>query len=155
LQKQQQLDQNAAARRRYSSEPLSVLHQQALRCFSSASSSSGSIHPLDPLTGDEISQTSEAVRKFLGLSPANTVQHLRFVSISLCEPPKKDYVAGIKTPRSAEVVALNPHTGVASEYTVDLEANRVVDSKDLPKGVQPLLTPEVCITWMMNVCDHT
>jgi hypothetical protein len=38
---------------------------------------------------------------------------------------------------------------------VDLEANRVVDSKDLPKGVQPLLTPEVCITWMMNVCDHT
>jgi primary-amine oxidase len=80
----------------------------------------------------------------LGLTPDNVVQHLRFVSISLAEPPKQDYIQGIPTPRCAEVVALNPHSGIASEYKVNLELDRVVFAKDLPKGVQPLLTPEDC-----------
>ncbi|KAG7372128.1 copper amine oxidase [Nitzschia inconspicua] len=101
-------------------------------------------HPLDPLSADEITHAAAAVRNHLGLSPDNTVQHLRFVSVSLNEPPKKDYIQGNKTPRKAEIVALNPVTGIASEYKVDLDAGRVVDAKDLPKGVQPLLTPEDC-----------
>ena len=102
------------------------------------------VHPLDPLTADEIEQASDAVKKYLGLTPANTVQHIRFVCVSLLEPPKKDYISGIKTPRSAEIVALNPYTGIGSEYKVDLEANKVISAEDLPPGVQPLLTPEDC-----------
>ena len=108
------------------------------------STTTTSAHPLDPLSADEISQASSIVRSYLGLTPTNIVQQLRFVCVSLLEPPKKDYIAGNPTPRSAEVVALNPLTGIASEYKVNLESNRVVEAKDLPKGVQPLLTPEDC-----------
>lgn len=102
------------------------------------------VHPLDPLTSEEIKAASSIVQSFLGLTPENVVQQLRFVAVSLAEPPKKDYLAGNKTPRTAEVVALNPTTGLAAEYKVDLEAWKVSFSKELPKGVQPLLTPEDC-----------
>jgi primary-amine oxidase len=134
----------------------SSVHQREQRsAFSSSSSSQRSmatvadmaesdVHPLDPLSADEIIQASDAVKKYLGLTPDNVVQQLRFVSVSLLEPPKKEYLEGISTPRSAEVVALNPATGIGSEYKIDLEADKVIFAKDLPKGVQPLLTPEDC-----------
>jgi primary-amine oxidase len=109
------------------------------------------LHPLDPLTSDEILAASEAVKTHLGLTPDNVVQHLRFVSISMLEPPKADYISGIiQTPRQAEVISLNPLTGIASVYIVNLDLdknndnNKIVSSKDLPKGAQPLLTPEDC-----------
>lgn len=101
-------------------------------------------HPLDPLSAEEIQEASAALRAFLGLTPDNVVQNLRFVAVSLKEPPKKDYVQGIVTPRQAEIVALNPTTGIASEYDVNLETGKVVHANELPKGVQPLLTPEDC-----------
>jgi primary-amine oxidase len=106
---------------------------------------------LDPLLPDEITRASDAVRKYLGLSPDKTAQNLRFVSISLLEPPKADYINGVKTPRQAECITLNPLTGIASNYTVnlsdndnDVDAAKVSASKDYPKGTQPLLTPEDC-----------
>jgi primary-amine oxidase len=110
----------------------------------SAGDDSPSIHPLDPLSSDEISQTSAAVQSFLGLTPDNVVQNLRFVAISLLEPTKKDYINGNPVPRKAEVVTLNPKTGISSEYHVNLETSRVIFSENLPKGTQPMLTPEDC-----------
>jgi primary-amine oxidase len=114
------------------------------RTLSTTASTTTSPHPLDPLTADEITQASEAVRNHLGLSPVNVDKHVRFASISLNEPPKQDYIQGIVTPRRAEIVALNPTTGIASEYQVDLNTGQVVYSNDLPRGVQPLLTPDDC-----------
>jgi len=118
---------------------------QAPRSFATLTTpitSSG--HPLDPLSGQEIEAASASVRSFLGLTPETTVENLRFVAVTLKEPPKQEYIQGIPTPRRAEIVALNPTTGIASEYDVDLETGKVISSIDLPRGVQPLLTPEDC-----------
>ena len=110
---------------------------------------SSAFHPLDPLSPNEITQASDAVRKHLGLTPDNAVQNLRFVSISLREPRKKDYIEGVEeTPRQAECIALNPQTGIASNYTVSLAGAdseaKIAESMEYPKGTQPLLTPEDC-----------
>ncbi len=121
------------------------------RLVASITAESSSHHPLDPLLPGEITLASEAVRTYLGLTADNAAT-LRFVSISLLEPPKSDYIKGIKTPRQAECIALNPQTGIATNYTVTLTENddgddakaKVSTSKDYPKGTQPLLTPEDC-----------
>ncbi|VEU39581.1 unnamed protein product [Pseudo-nitzschia multistriata] len=124
----------------------SVFHQLVSFSRRALSSSATVIHPLDPLLPDEITRASDAVRKHLGLTPDNAVQNLRFVSISLLEPPKADYIQGVKTPRKAECITLNPQTGIASNFTVTLENNeaKIVESTEYPKGTQPLLTPEDC-----------
>jgi primary-amine oxidase len=117
----------------------SSFHVQTPRFFATSTK-----HPLDPLSGDEILEASTAIRKYLGLTPDSSVRHLRFVAVSLKEPPKQEYIKGNPTPRQAEIVTVNPATGIASEYEVNLETGKVVYSHDLPKGVQPLLTPEDC-----------
>lgn len=109
-----------------------------------ATSAAVTPHPLDPLSAEEIIEASSAVRSYVGLTPDNTVKNLRFVAVSLKEPPKKDYISGISVPRHAEIVALNPTTGIAAEYDVNLETLRVSSARELPQGVQPLLTPEDC-----------
>lgn len=119
---------------------LPALRKYSLRSFSSTAA----VHPLDPLSADEVTKASAAVRTFLGTPSDDAGTTLRFVSVSLSEPPKKEYLAGIKTPRKAEIVALNPSTGIGAEYEVNLESGEVVYSQDLPPGVQPLLTPEDC-----------
>jgi Cu2+-containing amine oxidase len=118
---------------------------------------SSTSHPLDPLSGAEIQAASSAVKKHLGVSPDNMVQTLRFVAVSLLEPPKKEYLLAQSSEvvppalaRRAEIIALNPSTGVASEYHVELsnstteEDAKVIYQIDLPLGTQPLFTPEDC-----------
>jgi primary-amine oxidase len=121
-------------------------HNHKIPIACSRGFSSGPTHPLDPLSAIEIENASTIVRSYLGYdsSDGGANNSLRFVSTSLFEPPKKDYIAGIKVARQAEIVTLNPTTGIASEYQVDLETSEVVSSVNLPKGVQPLLTPEDC-----------
>jgi primary-amine oxidase len=82
----------------------------------------------------------------------NIVQQLRFVAVSLLEPPKKEYLShqnadnyNITIERMAQVIALNPSTGVATEYHVDLDQETLVTSNDLPLGTQPMFTPEDCV----------
>lgn len=90
-------------------------------------------HPLQSLTANEIQKASKATKSHLG------TDNVRFVAVSLLEPAK-DAV------RSAEVVALNPDTGIASELTIAMdEEASVVKSQDLAPGVQPMFTPEVCM----------
>uniref|UniRef100_A0A7S2XTZ3 Amine oxidase n=2 Tax=Attheya septentrionalis TaxID=420275 RepID=A0A7S2XTZ3_9STRA len=105
-------------------------------------------HPLDPLTASEIKSTASAVKKTLD------DDNIRFVAISLKEPRKVDLLAhdnnqstNESLERRAEVIVLNPSTGIASELTVCLnnEAGAVVESHtELRSGVQPMLTPDDC-----------
>jgi len=102
-------------------------------------SSSSTFHPLDPLSPEEISLASAAVQTFAADAK------LRFVAVTLKEPSQKQQKEGHK--RQAEVVALDPSTGLASEFTLDIingASAAVVDSKTLPSGTQPMFTPEDC-----------
>jgi len=99
------------------------------------------MHPLDPLSAGEITAASQAVKDFVAVDK----QHqLRFVAVSLKEPARADHPA---TSRQAEVVTLDPSTGLASEFDVNLGAGEkatVISSKKLPLGTQPMLTPDDC-----------
>ncbi len=103
-----------------------------------------SSHPLDPLSAEEITDASSVVSSYLGLTPDNKVKNIRFVAVSLKEPPKKEYLSRIHVPRHAEIVAINPTTGIVTEYEVNLETSKVTSTCELPKGKQPMLTPEDC-----------
>lgn len=48
------------------------------------------------------------------------------------------------SPRVADVVVLNSETGIASEVTVNLDTSEIIQNVALPRGVQPLFTPEDC-----------
>ena len=110
-------------------------------------------HPLDPLSSEEISRASQIVREHLGiaLSDDPDLHKLRFTAVSLQEPPKQQLWSFLheqrNTPpprRCAEIVVLQPNTGLASEYTVDLTSHELLSSRTLAPGVQPLFTPEDC-----------
>jgi len=94
-------------------------------------------HPLQSLMANEIQKACKATKNRLN------GDNIRFVAISLSEPAKQD-----TTSRTAEVVALNPDTGIATELTIELydksEETNVTKCLDLPAGVQPMFTPEDC-----------
>ena len=101
-------------------------------------------HPLDQLSAAEVAAAAELVRGALAERAAGAA--VRFVSISLLEPPKaatKAALAGAAPapPRRAEAVAMLP-TGAAFRVVADLEAGAV--EAVAPQPGQPLLTPEDC-----------
>jgi primary-amine oxidase len=112
------------------------------------------VHPLDPLSADEISCASAAVKKYLSTVKDTDASPVRFVAVSLNEPKKKEllsYYDDATSPsnpmkRMAEVVALVD--GICSELLVDLSSQDdegvVVDHIDLPAGTQPLFSPDDC-----------
>ena len=108
------------------------------------STTATSTHPLDELTSEEITRAAEAVRNAF----ADT--ELRFNSVTLAEPSKKDLTLFAqdgpeKTPkRTAEVVVLVPKTGEAYVCYVDYEANDDVQTNKLPLGTQPPYSPDDC-----------
>jgi primary-amine oxidase len=92
------------------------------------------VHPLDPLTREEI-QTAVQVLKSAGKTSETT----HFATIFLHEPPKKE-VWGLKPgqslPRQAFVVVYDQAPHATYEAVVDLGEKRVVTWKRIP-GVQP------------------
>ena len=110
------------------------------------------LHPLCSLTPKEIAVTADSVKSFF--AERGNDSHLRFVSINLNEPNKRVLQSaaenGTKPPRKAEVLVLNTETGIASEIEVNLQVKgdaitaAVGNAKELPRGVQPLLTPDDC-----------
>jgi primary-amine oxidase len=66
-------------------------------------------------------------------------EDVRFVAITLAEGSKYETA----TSRKADVIILKPG-GLGCEVLVDLPSKSVLSSKDLPKGVQPMFTPEDC-----------
>jgi primary-amine oxidase len=94
------------------------------------------VHPLDPLTADEIRRAVELVR-------AERSGTLRFVSVSLNEPDKRHLATWPNGPiaRKAEVVALQPVEESAFEAVVDLDAGSVETLRGLD-AQQPAVVPE-------------
>ena len=115
-------------------------------------------HPLDPLTANEISSASSAVKKYLVQKEQKDPSSIRFVAVSLCEPEKKDLLSLLKeevfdptkVTRRAEIVTLVD--GIASELVVNLrredddgaDDDDVVSYVSLPPGTQPLYSPDDC-----------
>lgn len=91
-------------------------------------------HALCCLTPDEIRAAAGAVKAHYDAA--------RFVAISLKEPSKNSVTTST---RQAEVLILNTETGLASEIEVELgDTPEVTFTKELERGVQPLLTPDDC-----------
>jgi primary-amine oxidase len=90
-------------------------------------------HSIKPLDADEVTVAANIVKAagngISGSSP-------RFIAISLKESATSS--------RQAEIITLDPVIGQGYEYDVDLEQGAVVNTNMIPKGAQPLLTPEDC-----------
>ena len=96
------------------------------------------LHPLDPLTVDELSSLKNILESSRAFS-TNTY----FGWIELEEPPKElldQYVPHSTFPRVAHLSAIDYEKKTAFSVTVDLRARRVVSAINL-KDLQPGLTP--------------
>jgi primary-amine oxidase len=95
------------------------------------------MHPLDPLTAEELRVTASTVRGAQQLGPS-----WRFASIALQEPPKtevKAWVAGDPVPRRSLSVLWDGQTNQTYEAVVDLVGERVDSWVHVP-GVCPNFT---------------
>src|SRR4051794_35364504 len=102
-------------------------------------SATGVAHPLDPLSLEEISRATAAVRDRPELS-----QRLRFATVTLHEPPK-DVILGFKpgnrVERQAFVVVLDNASEKTYEAVVSLDSNTVASFRHVP-DVQPSMLVE-------------
>jgi primary-amine oxidase len=91
-------------------------------------------HPLEPLTADEITLAGEIVR-----SARNLSARVRFVSVTLREPPKSVVLAfqpGDPIEREAFIILLDNAQEATYEAVVSLTARQVISWEHIP-GVQP------------------
>ena len=93
-------------------------------------------HPLDPLTGSEIKEAVDIVRK--------EYNDLFFNAVSLWEPRKAEMTAWLASPKTAQkphrvadVVAIGRGSKVY-DGLIDLEEKKIL-SWELTEGVQPLV----------------
>ncbi len=94
------------------------------------------VHPLDPLSREEIAAAGKLLKES-GKLPANA----RFQTIVLNEPPKAEvyaFNAGENFRREAFFVAYDRANNKTYEGVVDLRGQRVVSVREVP-GVQPSL----------------
>src|SRR5579871_3562707 len=99
-----------------------------------APSAIGLQHPLEPLSTDEIAATVEILRRERGLGP-----RVRFVSISLHEPPKDAVLAFPEQgpiERQAFVILLDNEQAQTYEAVVSLSRGTVLAWERIP-DVQP------------------
>src|SRR5712691_11613254 len=99
-----------------------------------SSTLTSALHPLEPLTADEIKAAVEIVRAERRLS-----ERVRFVSVNLHEPPKivvLHFTQGDAVSREAFIILLDNSDGMTYEAVVSVTEGRVVDWKPVP-GVQP------------------
>src|SRR5262245_14139638 len=97
------------------------------------------LHPLDPLTTDEISQAVAIVGKTRALS-----DDALFVRVSLHEPSKETVLGlrdGAPLDRQAFVMLRARQARATFEAIVSLERGVVVSWREIP-GVQPPITVE-------------
>jgi len=107
------------------------------------------------LSADEIRAVVAAVRDGRRASASSTSSSsspspLRFVAVTRKEDEGTEHGA---RSRAADVLTLDPSTGLATEHVVSLSvaagdgkkiAAQIVSSVTLPAGVQPMLTPDDC-----------
>jgi primary-amine oxidase len=94
------------------------------------------LHPLEPLSAEEVSAASAILKAEKGLQAS-----ARFVFISLHEPPKPAVQAGETVPREAFVVLYEKAERKTYEAVVSLTDAAVVSFTHIP-GVQPPVTFE-------------
>src|SRR5262245_1407958 len=94
----------------------------------------GTVHPLDPLSADEIARTWELIKAGQALGPRT-----RVISVTLHEPPK-DVVLGHRrgdpVERQAFAIVLDNGSRTTFEAVVSLTRERVLSWTRVP-GVQP------------------
>lgn len=100
------------------------------------------LHPLDPLTPDEISKSSSIIRQ--NIPNFNGI----FNSITLKEPEKVFLIAHWneekEVDRKAFVILIENGTGKVIEILVNLTKEEIESKVLVPDGNQPTLTPEDC-----------
>ncbi|KAM3100516.1 primary-amine oxidase [Phormidesmis sp. 146-12] len=92
------------------------------------------LHPLEPLTVEEVQTAVTIVR-----TQQNLGSSFRFPTVVLHEPPKSvvlNYVAGDPIQRSAFLILLDNQTGATYEAVVSLSDRQVTSWEQIP-GVQP------------------
>ncbi|HEY7429322.1 MAG TPA: tyramine oxidase, partial [Streptosporangiaceae bacterium] len=97
-------------------------------------------HPLDPLSADEIRQAAKIVRADGRATPA-----MRFVSVSLHEPPKSEIPPGRPWQafrREAFIVVLDPGEHTTCEIVVSLSARSVLSWRAVPGARAPVTLGE-------------
>src|SRR5437016_4787862 len=95
----------------------------------------GVAHPLEPLTAEEIGRASAIVRAESNLQG----EHLRFVSVSLHEPPKEAVLAfkpDNQVEREAFIWLLDNEQGRTYEAIVSLSSGKLTSWRHVP-DVQP------------------
>lgn len=98
------------------------------------------LHPLHPLTAEEISTAKNIICKEINYTP----NQLRFISITLAEPEKSivnSYVKGQENIRKAFVVLLDNKDAKTYEILVSVTANLILETIYVP-GVQPTMTAD-------------
>lgn len=101
-----------------------------------------SLHPLDPLTPDEITAASAAIR---AAYPADSPIH--FKAVTLDEPAKSSVVAFLEAehkrsplpvvPRQAYVLYTMTNTNKTFEAIVDLDSGKLASNAQIPGDAQP------------------
>lgn len=103
------------------------------------------LHPLDSLTAQEITKSSEIINK-VHPSPTKWI----FNSITLLEPAKnlilnhKTNTTGLKIPRKSFTVLIEKYKGQVYEVIVNLTEETIEKFETVAFGKQPTLTPEDC-----------
>jgi len=92
------------------------------------------LHPLEPLTAEEITATVHIVR-----TERNLHERVRFASITLHEPPKEavlNFKQGDPVTRAAFIILLDNRDGATYEAIVSITEGKVTSWRHIP-GVQP------------------
>ena len=97
------------------------------------------MHPLEPLTADEIRLTVSILKDAGKVAPTT-----RFISVSLKEPPKAAVHGVAALPREAFAVLFDNATNTAAETSLSLTDRKVLAWKSVP-GVQPTMTADEMI----------
>jgi primary-amine oxidase len=106
------------------------------------------VHPLDPLSSDEMQLACDLVK-----AAENLDGHVRFPMVELREPPKAEVVSfktGEYFSRTAFVLAIDRTNGTTIEYNVDLREKRVASRNVLPFDQAPYGQPPIMIEDFMN-----
>ncbi len=100
----------------------------------SGTSATSVLHPLEPLTAEEITAAVQIVKTERDLG-----ERVRFASIALNEPPKEivlNFKQGDPVTREAFIILLNNSDGATYEAVVSITTGKVISWRHIP-GVQP------------------
>jgi len=108
----------------------------SLLLFALALAAETAPHPLAPLTAGEIRAAAQLVR-----DSGQFARRMRFVSVTLEEPPKEAVLAGAAVPRRAFLVLYDGSANRTFEAIADLTARRLAAWREIP-GAQPSISEQ-------------